>query len=618
LTALYWGAPSLFCFVLYWYGLRAQFQMDDFAWLKLHSSVHDVPGLLKALFEPLAQGTIRPWSERLFFLLGWHLFGLDAGPLRAVVFLTQFGNLILLTAITTRLTGSALAGIAAPLLWLCNSSLYIPLSWTSAYNQIQCAFFLLLAFWLWMRYTETGQTRFYAAQWVVFLLGFGALEINVVYPALAALHAFLFARKYLIRTVPMFVVSVLYAVVDRALAPPQSSDIYRMYFDWSIFHTLGTYVRWTFGIDRFGFPLPSQVLPHYAIEALVGGTLLAFIVVMAVRRHWTGLFGAGWFLVALAPVLPLRNHISDYYLTIPAIGLAIAGGWAISIAVSRGPAAKAAAVILVLLYALPSAWMGRRMSHEYHTISHRVQTFIGSVAFAHRLHPDKILLIRNVDNDLFWAVWWDNPFQLFGRKRIYASEECEPDIVPFPGFGTLARFILPQGEALEGMRRGEVVTYDLMSSGRLRNTTVLYREMLEHDSSLPMPKYLDLGLSVSKPYLGDGWWQAEGNFRWTSHRATLRMRGPSGPGGELVVRGLCPRQQVADGPLRLITTAGGHRFPTSTITEDNLSFEFRYPLPADLVRRTEVELTLEPERTFRAPGDTRDLGVAVGTVEIIP
>ena len=33
--------PSLFCVVLYWHGLKAWFQMDDFAWLGLHRLVHD-------------------------------------------------------------------------------------------------------------------------------------------------------------------------------------------------------------------------------------------------------------------------------------------------------------------------------------------------------------------------------------------------------------------------------------------------------------------------------------------------------------------------------------------------------------------------------------------------
>src|SRR5690349_3293427 len=88
-----WALPPLFCLAFYWYGLRCWFRQDDFAWLGLGATVHDWNGLRKALFAPLAQGTIRPWSERAYFM-GLHaLFGLDALPFRIVVFATQIANL---------------------------------------------------------------------------------------------------------------------------------------------------------------------------------------------------------------------------------------------------------------------------------------------------------------------------------------------------------------------------------------------------------------------------------------------------------------------------------------------------------------------------------------------
>jgi len=59
-------------------GLRAWFQQDDFAWLSLGSSVTDLPSLMRALFVPMAQGTIRPLSERAFFLVFHAIFGLWA------------------------------------------------------------------------------------------------------------------------------------------------------------------------------------------------------------------------------------------------------------------------------------------------------------------------------------------------------------------------------------------------------------------------------------------------------------------------------------------------------------------------------------------------------------
>jgi hypothetical protein len=80
----------------------------------------------------LAQGTIRPLTERLFYMGFYKLFGMNALPFRAFVFLTQFANLILICAIVRRLTRSDLAGFLAPVLWMVNSSLSVAISWNSA------------------------------------------------------------------------------------------------------------------------------------------------------------------------------------------------------------------------------------------------------------------------------------------------------------------------------------------------------------------------------------------------------------------------------------------------------------------------------------------------------
>src|ERR1035441_8700425 len=131
---------------------------------------------------PQAQGTIRPLSERAFFMLGFSLFGLDALPFKMVVFATQFANLALVTSIGARLTGLRWAGFFAAVFWALNSSGIEPLGWSCVYDQVLCGFFLLLAFHFLLRYIETGERRYNLFQWAAFLVGFGALELNVVYP----------------------------------------------------------------------------------------------------------------------------------------------------------------------------------------------------------------------------------------------------------------------------------------------------------------------------------------------------------------------------------------------------------------------------------------------------
>ncbi len=211
----YWVAPMAFCLALYWLGLKAWFSEDDFAWLNLRNHVIDFHAFLWAMFAPLAQGTIRPLSERGFFMVFTYFFHLHPLPYHIFVFLNQFLNIALLVLIARKLTNSDLAGFLAPVLWLANVAQVTPLAWTSAYNEVQCASFILASFYLFLRYAETGRSSFYWAQWATFLLGFGANEINVVYPALAALYAILFARRYWLSTLPMFGVSAAYALLHR-------------------------------------------------------------------------------------------------------------------------------------------------------------------------------------------------------------------------------------------------------------------------------------------------------------------------------------------------------------------------------------------------------------------
>jgi hypothetical protein len=317
-----WALPPLFCLIFYWYGLGCWFRQDDFAWLALSGTVHDWPSFCRAMFEPMAQASLRPWSERGFFMAFHTLFGLDALPFRICVFATQFANLTLIRAIVERVTGSAAAGFWAAILWAANTALIVVMTWSSAYNQAMCGFFLLLAFYFLLRYIETGERRFHSLQWATFLLGFGALELNVVYPALAALYTLLCARPYFRRTLPLFIPAIVFTAVHRAVAPASNAAPYAMRFDSSIWSTFGSYLVWAPGKNHYDDPSPLvQAFWPWGVF-LILAALAAFAVAQTIQRRKAALFFVGWFVILLMPVAPLRDHISEYYLTLPTIGLA--------------------------------------------------------------------------------------------------------------------------------------------------------------------------------------------------------------------------------------------------------------------------------------------------------
>ena len=114
---LFWAAPVIFLFWLFQDGLSCWFINDDFAWLGLIRQIDRPGGLLRTLFEPAAQGTIRPWSERGFFLLFESLFGLDSLPYRICVFLTIAADLALIVWITRAVFTPVTPAVSAPSKW---------------------------------------------------------------------------------------------------------------------------------------------------------------------------------------------------------------------------------------------------------------------------------------------------------------------------------------------------------------------------------------------------------------------------------------------------------------------------------------------------------------------
>ncbi len=102
---VYWLVPPLICLAVYWYGLMAGFNADDFVWLQQRFRWEAGTPLADLLFAPTQHGTLRPLSERGYFLALSLLFPDDPLPFRIVAFATLFGAMALLTAIVRRVTG---------------------------------------------------------------------------------------------------------------------------------------------------------------------------------------------------------------------------------------------------------------------------------------------------------------------------------------------------------------------------------------------------------------------------------------------------------------------------------------------------------------------------------
>lgn len=568
--------PLLLLLALYWAGLTTWFYQDDFGWLNLRHDVHSFLDLGPALFAPKAHGNIRPLGENAYFLVFSSLFGVDPLPFRIWAFATQMASLALLGSIATRLTGSRAAGFWAQVLWIANPGLAPAMCWTSIYNQILSGFFFLLAFWFLLRYIESGATRDAIGQWAAFVLGLGALETNVVYPAIAVVYALLFARMYVKKILPMFLVSALFVFVHFWVAPPPHDGVYALHLGGQLFSTLGTYWMWALGPSRLAAALLSC-----AVAALLLWSVRA--------RQWVPPFGVAWFVIVTGPYLPLSDHRMDYYLTVPVAGLAIVGASAIARAWRSKWVWRGAVVVCVAIYlgtSLPAAWTIARWHHDRGA---RVEDLVLSVAEIHDAQPDKIILLDGVDSDLFWSGIVDLPFRASEIPHVYLAPGSESRIQAPAGL--VVRYILPQALALRALRGGRAVVYQL-DGPEMRNVTAQYHGMAEASWKPETPRFINLGDSAFAEYAGSGWAECADGFRKLRRVATVLIGGPRGPDDRLYIGVF----RVTD--FRLGVRVDGVDLPPRMIQRSGDLTEFGVQLPAALAGKRVLQVTLsngEPE-----------------------
>lgn len=608
---LWWTCPPLFCLILYWYGIKAWFQTDDFAWLGIHFQIFDVPSFFQAMFAPMAQGTVRPWSERLFFFAFEQVFGVDALPFRIFVFLTQFLNLALLAAIVTRITGSRLAGFMAAIFWTANSALAVAMTWSSSYNQVQCAAFLLGAFYCLLRYIETGRARWNIAQWSIFLLGFGSLETNIMYPAIAAAYTLFCARKAFLKTLPLFGASILYAIINFTYAPKQKTGAYAMHFDGSIFLTLWEYITWAPGVVRSS-PAPTDW--DVASTAVVLLSLAGFAAWRLRKQDWLVLFFLAWFLIVIAPYLPLRDHISDYYLSIPTIGLAMLGGWGFAQAWKSRIVWRMAAIAVAAAYLYPSAMQARVITTWYYKRSIPIRNLYRAIERAHELHPKEIILLTGVDDELYWTGMNDKPFRLIDGTQVFLAPGSEMMIQSHPELGDVKEQVMPREVAGRAITSGAAVVY-AVTGNRLTNMTGAFRGQARQWLSKPV-KTIDVGQPYLADLLGPEWYPIENGYRWMPKRATFHIGGPATPEEKLYLRGFYPKEHLTKTPVRVRVSIDGQPAGEFTLGSKDYEFNLGFPLRPELTGKESMQVEILVNRAVEDGTGGRELGLAFGVLSV--
>jgi hypothetical protein len=342
--------------------------------------------------------------------------------------------------------------------------------------------------------------------------------------------------------------------------------------------------------------------------------LLAFTIYQARRKQWLALVLFIWYAITLGPVVPLRDHITDYYLTLPAMCLAMLGGYALVWTWRQGAAWKVVSAALVAGFMVQHAPVGWRMAEWYRERGAAQEALVLGVARAHELHPGNVILLDGVDDDLFWGAIQQRPFLFLRIPDVYLAPGSEAGISPHPELDDVSKFVLPADEARAGLQKGQIVVYHA-GDGPLRNITHQYVPPTgpAADSG---PLRVDVSDPLAADYLGPGWYRLESGIRWMGRVASVRMPGPRTAGRRLYLTAICPAAQVQNGPLETTLTVDGVRLAPTQFTKGDAWSTVDFALPPQAAGKSEIDITVEVSRTVRIGADRRDLGLAFGQFEI--
>lgn len=576
--------PILLSLAVYYRGLSAWFQQDDFAHLQLAART-SLAGLPAMLLQPVAQGTFRPFSERGFYWTFYQLFGLEAAPYRIACFLLHAGNCALLFALLRRLSGSWWGASLGVAMWGVNPCLALPLTWVAATNQGLWAASVLGSVYLFVLFGESGQPRYLAGSWVVFLSGFGMLEGQIAVPAILVAYAFLWNRARLLPACTYFVPAGLFAVLHLWLIPRKTTGAYAMDLGPGMWMSAVDYWRISWG---------------FSAAAWIAALLLPILIWRGETRKLVCL-GIVWWLALLGPVLPLQRHITDYYLTVPLMGVSAMAAAAFVIY----PRLSAT---LGLAWICAAAPVARAKAAEQVERSRNMEALVRGVAEVSHRFPRETILLSGVNDRLFWSGIYDHPFPLVGRADVYLTPEAAAALTPYPDLFQARDYTLPSAVVTDLLDQRKAVVYTVQGR-RLTQSTGIYARSRIVERGVAR---VDLGDPAFDRFLDTSWYGRENGFRWMPARASVTL---SGEGRIVTVAGFCVPQQFRERKaIPVHAKWNGADLGTQILRAGASQYTLQFVLP--LQRDLNGTLAIEVASTMKIPGDSRDLALAVTRIAI--
>jgi tetratricopeptide (TPR) repeat protein len=355
---------------------------DDSVYLRLASAP------LSQLVTAPAFGNYHPLTM-LSFAVEERLFGIHPAELHAVNLLLHLCGSILIFLFLFELSGSTLGALAGALFFAIHPLRVESVGWIAERKDVLCELFFAAALLAYARHVRRGAHFGWTVAW--FVLAVLAKATAVVFPVAVLLIDFLERRRpRAVRTAALFAISVAFGILavaaqrgSGALAklpvfaftPLQkallSGRVVAMYIAREIVPV---------NLSAF-YPYPRAV-GAADVAATVAVLALAVALAAAAFRWRAAVFGAAFFLLTVAPTLPLLSVgwtlAADRFTLLPSIGLA----YLVTIGVMRirsaMPVVIAGSILLAFL-----TWQRCAAWHDSVALWTSVIEYDDTIAFAY-------------------------------------------------------------------------------------------------------------------------------------------------------------------------------------------------------------------------------------------
>jgi hypothetical protein len=255
------------------------------------------------------------------------------------------------------------------------------------------------------------------------------------------------------------------------------------------------------------------------------------------------------------------------------------------------------------------------LTDSYLDSSIEIRDVVQAVEATVQQHPGAPVLLQGVDNELFQTGFQDKPFRLVGAQRVYLTPGSEKDIDARADLGGTSQYRISPEEAVALLDQKQARVLSITDNG-ITDVTRRYGLVVRALASSSRRNFVNVGEPAYASRLGPTWYPAENGYRWMPRTATVLLDAPRSAAEKLYVTGFVVPAALASGPVTLRFKAGGRDIGSSTLRTGTELFTLAFPLPAELVGRDTVEISIEASKVFRPAADPRELGMVLRTFEI--